>query len=477
MLYKSRIRTANITFFLLLRSCNRFLMMKYILHIIFCLFLISGCVSQNEDISISVSPNVIECPEEGGTFDLNISGTKDWKTDTYPEWITVANANGNASVTIAGNDSFSRQHELIFRHGSKTASVDIYQHNSKVFRSDKSELQTDYRGGKFSFEIECYSDWKLDGLADWIDADILEGDQPEAITLTVGKNLSKTERQHTLLLISGDERIEINIHQGPGPYIALEKDSIDIDGNGGFAEVLFLSNTDIDIASDSYWIRLLNVGHDVRKVTFEVLRNTSDARKGHITISSSSDSEYFMVLTVNQGEKIPQPKISFEESSNLLISDNTGFVLHPIFTDMTNTSLTWVSDKPEVASVNNLGEVSIHKCGKCTITAKNGFHGVSASINVTVKIKAESIGLKLDEQDLSTDPIAVRFAGESLKIIILPDPGNAYTEDFVCISSDPSVAEINGYNIKCIKGGSVYISVESQYNNINKHFQLFILEQ
>ena len=451
--------------------------MKYILCIIFTLVLISCYVNPNEDINISVSPDIIECPDEGGIFNLNVSGTKDWKTDQHPEWITVVNINGNASLTISENKSFSRQHELIFRHGSKNASVNIYQHNSKVLRINQSELHTDYKGGRFSFEIECYSHWQLSELTDWINADILEGNEPEVITLTIQKNTSKTERQHSLLLVSGDESLEISINQGPGPYIALEKESVEINGNGGFAEVLFLSNTDIDICSDSEWIRLLNVGHDVRKVTFEVLRNTSDSRQGHITISSSKDPEYFKVLTVIQADRIPQPTISFEEPVNLLVTDNTGFTLHPVFTDMTNTALTWTSDKPEIASVSNTGEVYIHKCGKCTITAKNAFHGVSATINLTVKIKAKSIGVKLDEQDLSSDPIAVRFAGENLKIIILPDPDNAYTEDFVCISSDPTVAEINGYNIRCIKGGSVYISVESQYNNINKHFQLFILEQ
>ena len=451
--------------------------MKYLLHIISALFIFSGCVSPNEEISISVSPETIECSEEGGTFTLNVTGTQDWKTDSYPEWITVAKTNGNASVRIAENDGSRRGHELVFRYGSKSASVKIYQQNSTVFRINKSELQTDYRGGKYSFTVECYSEWKVTGLTDWIDADILESNEPEEMTLTIGKNSSKNERQHQLMIVSGDEHLEINVTQGPGPYIALEKEVVNMDGNGGFAEVLFLSNTGINISSDVDWIRLLNVGQDVRKVTFEVLRNTSGARQGHITISSSADSEYFKTLTIMQGERIPQPMISFEESANILVSDNKGLVLHPIFTDMTSTNLVWTSDKPEIATVSNMGEVSIHKCGKCTITAKNTFHGVSASVNLTVKIKAKSIRLKLDEQDLSSDPIAVRFIGESLKIIILPDPNNAYTDDFVCISSDPSIAEINGYNIKCLKSGSVYITVESQYNNINKHFQLFILEQ
>ena len=471
------IRTANISFFLILRTDYRYFKMKYLLHIILTCTLISSCARTDEEVTISVSSESVECPAEGGTFEIIISGTRDWETDPLPEWIEVADINGNASVTILPNEGSHRQHDLIFRNGSKTASVRIYQHNSDTFRVSPSALQTDFRGGKFNVEIECYSDWKMEGLTDWIEADIRESNEPEAVSLTIARNTSKTERQQIIQVTSGDRCMEIEVTQGPGPYIALEKETIEMDGNGGFAEVLFLSNTDIDMTSDSEWIRLLNVAHDVRKVTFEVLRNTSDAREGHIRISSATDSEYFKVLTIKQGDKIPQPKITFEEGMNVLISDDTGFILHPVFTDMTDTTLTWISDKPEVASVSGSGEVGIHKCGKCTITAKNSFHGVSASINITVKIKAESIRLKLGEQDLSSDPIAVRFTGESLKLTILPDPDNAYTEDFVCISSDPSVAEISGHTIKCLKGGSVYISVESEYNNINRHFQLFILEQ
>jgi hypothetical protein len=249
-----------------------------------------------------------------------------------------------------------------------------------------------------------------------------------------------------------------------------------MNGDGGFAEILYMSDTDVKITSDSDWIRLVNINHDIRKVTFEVLRNTAEARQGHMTISSETDPEFFKILTVIQGDKIPHPKITFEEASNITVSDNAGFTLHPVFTDMYDTSLTWSSDRPEIATVDSNGKVSVFCCGKCTITARNNFHDISASVNLTVKIKAESIKMKLDEQDLHSNPIAVRFIGETLGISLTPYPENAYKEDFVIISSDPTIAEIDGYKIRCLKSGNVYITVESPYNNISNRFQLFILK-
>ena len=151
-------------------------------------------------------------------------------------------------------------------------------------------------------------------------------------------------------------------------------------------------------------------------------------------------------------------------------------MLHPIFTDMSETSLVWSSDDRSVCEVDQKGGVTIHKGGRCTITARNEYHGLQASITLTIMPKAESMTIMLGDQNMKEIPVAVRFPKNTATLSVTMDPEDAYAEDVTFFSSDPSVGKIIGSTLHCVAPGNATIYAESLYQGMRESFTLIVRE-
>lgn len=444
--------------------------------IILSLLLFISCNPYTVEEQLDISPKLIECENEGGTFEITISGPLDWFTNNSANWTSVNKKSGTAVVTIDKNNGPERTNTITFRSGIQRADLEINQKRSDIFTIDISEAEVSHKASELKIKVECYDSWTISTKAKWITSDIQQSTMPQEVTFSISRSEEKTQRTGTVEFECNGRTICLTITQAPGPYIALEKDQVEIDGDGGIVRILYISTTDVNITTDDSWIRLTDTDPTTRKVAFEVLRNLSGSRTGEIQITSASDNEYFKTLTIIQGEKIDHPAIRFKEGYEMEISSRESFTLTPIFEDMTDNTLTWSSDSPEIASVNQNGTVSIFDSGTCTITAKNSFHNISTNIKLLIKLVASDIKIMLDNQDMEKNPVAVRFPGEKLKVYAYVYPEDSYTEDIVCISSDPSTASVDGMTIICHNPGNTVISIESLYHNIRKSFNLIVIE-
>ena len=184
----------------------------------------------------------------------------------------------------------------------------------------------------------------------------------------------------------------------------------------------------------------------------------------------------FKTLNVHQGEKIPHPNLTLVEGTEISVTDRNGFTLHPIFEDMTDTEVVWSSAAPHIASIDNLGNVTIHKTGYCIIKASNIFHNLEASIILDIKLKANSMGIMFGNQDVISVPISSRFTGEQIPLIITLTPDYAYSEDLIFFSNNPEVAEFERNILHCLKPGKTDIYVESSFNNIRHKFTVIVID-
>lgn len=443
---------------------------------ILAILLICGCGKEVQTEPLKLSVSRAECGKDGGNFEINVFGSADWVTDNTQKWISIDKKGNTAVITISPNPGAWRESTFHFISGRQKAPMTISQERSDIFTVSATDFTSPYKGGKFYINVVCYDRWEISGGDGWLATDIQGSDKPEIVELTVLQSFDIESRSTHIDFICGERTHRITVTQDPSPYMALEKETVEIDGDGGIMQVLYISNTDVSIETEDSWIRIIDNGTDVKVVTFEVSRNLSVARKGHIRITSTADSDYFKTLTVNQGDKIYHPKISIAEGVSLTIQERGSFMLHPVLEDMTDTALTWASDSPETASVDADGRVTVHTGGTCTITARNSFHGVSASIRLEIKLMAESMGLTLGNQDMTANPTAVRFPGEVMEVKVRMQPEDAYCEDMVCISSDPSVVSVSGMTLTCIKPGKVTVSVESLYQNKRSSFTIIVLE-
>lgn len=435
-----------------------------------------GCGKDIREEPLRLSTDIIECGMEGGIFVINVSGPQDWVTDNTAEWISIEKKDGAAEIEVAANSGAARQSEINFSASGQKAGITIIQEHSDIFSVSLTDFRSPYKESEFRVEVECHMPWRIENSNEWISCDISGSDKPESVGFTVHQSFEREGRAGVIYFICGERIHSLTVSQDPSPYIALEKNSVEIDGDGGIIQTLYISNTDVTITPEDSWIRHIDTGADVKMVAFEIIRNLSTERTGHVRISSVADEGYFKILTIRQGEKIDHPKIEFEEGVSLTVHDRGTLTLHPVFEDMKDTSLRWSSDSPATASVDDSGNVTIRTGGSCVITAYNPFHKVSASIRLEIKIRAGDMTLFLGTQDMSENPVAVRFPGEAMTVRIKMDPEDAYCDDAVCISSDPSVVSVSGMTVRCLKPGKVSISVESLYQNLRKSFSILVLE-
>lgn len=440
--------------------------------------IVAGCRKEHPEEPLILSPSSIECGNEGGTFEITVSGSGNWMAENLSDWIGIEKANGYAMIKVDSNHGKERECTINFTRGRQNAELLISQKRSDVFRISKTNHSSSYKEDSFEIEVECYSSWYIVNSYDWITTDIKGSDKPEKVNITIEQSFDKNQREGIIEFVCESSTVQLNIMQEQSPFISIETETMEIDGDGGVMRVLYLSNTDVEISTDADWIRLIHPDSSLKMVAFEISRNLSTTpREGHIMISSSTDKDYTQTLTIIQGEKIDHPKISFQEGTSMTVSGRGCFKLNPIFEDMSDQSLIWESDSPDIASVDTYGTVTVHTGGTCKITARNTLYKVSASITLDIMLKAESMCLMLGTQDMTINPIAVRFPGEVMEVSIIMIPADAYQEDAVCISSDPYIASVNGMKITCHNSGSATITVESLYQKLKSSFTVVVLEE
>lgn len=450
--------------------------MRYLTLIFAILLLCASCRQKPLEGRLEINPAELIAPKEGGEFTIGISGPPYWTTDNTADWIDIKKADDAAVIKIKKNTGTERSREITFSSLYQSAVLSVHQERSDTFSITPSTVRYTYKGGTSEIALECYSPWEASTDCPWISVGTTHGESPAAIAVTAQQSFDRYARSGTVTFACGDRTLTAEITQSPSPYVEVEQSTVEIDGDGGQRSVLYISNTDIELSTDVQWIRLIDRAVSDKTVSFEVLRNTGDSRSGSITISSVDDPEYTKTITVMQGEKIDHPSFHFEEGAHMDISQKGTFALHPVFIDMQDTTLVWSSGNPAVASTDDSGNITVHTGGTCTITARNPFHNVSASISLNIRIKAESMHVRVGSQDMDANPTAVRFAGETLSVSVSLVPEDAYSGDIVCNSSDAGIAKTDGMQIMCISPGKTVIYVESLYHGLMKSFDLIILE-
>lgn len=464
--------------------------MKHLFYIILSLAILSGCRHTDipdEDVTedvvddpikeerLKLNPDAIECGPDGGDFTIRVSSSSDWNLSDTLSWAECTRVDSEtASVTILPNHGTHRQGIAIFFSFSTTDTLTIEQSQSDAFTIDRSSYLAHYDGEEFQISVTSFTPWEVTSDSDWISTDTGIYDGPRTLRVHVGANSEWSERSGQITFTRGNDTLQTHVTQSPHPFIKLRENLIKPGGDGGIYDILYLTNTTVEIYRHPEWVRIIS-GSMANTLSFEVLRNTSEERTGSIVLRSSEDSRVSETLEIHQEASIPHPSLTFKEGTSMTVTTQDSFALTPVFEDMTDTSLTWKSSDTEVAEVDQSGNITICSTGKSTITATNTFHDQTATMTLEVKLKATGIKILLGEQDVLTDIWACRFVGEEIPIKIIMTPEDAYSEDFVFYSSDPAVASFNGHTLICHKTGTAHIYIESIHNDIHCEFTLIVI--
>lgn len=344
-----------------------------------------------------------------------------------------------------------------------------------TFKISQNSKIISYSGDSFTVSITSSKEWIIETKYNWIHTDIDSYNGSCDVTISVDASDERSERSGEIAFIQDTDTLRLNIIQEAKPFIDLASEILETDGDGGTFDILFLSNSEVEVTCSDEWIRLIRHSQG-NIITFEVLRNMYSAREGHILICVTSDKDISRTIKIKQGERVPHPSMSFEEGSQLSVTDDEVFTLHPIFVDMTDTDLTWSSSDPEIANVDNAGNVTVYKTGQCTITASNQYHNIETSITLDIRLKAQQMTVFFGNQDMMQTPVSSRFVGEKIPVEIILTPDYAYSEDLILFSSDSEVADFEGNVLHCLKAGKTEIYVESSFNGLYYNFSVFVID-
>ena len=451
--------------------------MRNCAYIMLCICLLACCRNSEPPVErLTILPQEICCEHTGGEFEIAVECSSDWNLQDTLDWVEAVRLDDvSALVIISGNDSYSRSGKVRVSTGKIDAELSIEQTASNNFSIDCKTQDISYLGDTFTVSVTSYLPWTVMSENSWISTDINSSEGPEKVTVKAEANDQPEDREGKVFFIQERDTLSVTVSQSALPFIKTARDSVSIDGDGGRSDLLFLSNSSVVVTSEEEWIQITEVTPG-NIIYFEVSRNTGEAREGNIKISIESDENIFRTVKVIQGEKVLHPVLRFEEGDQMSVTDSCSFQLHPIFEEMTDNQLIWSSSNPDIAGVDQSGNIRIHKTGQCTVTADNRFHDVQASILLDIKLQAQQISVMFGNQDVIAVPVSSRFAGEKIPVIVTVTPSESYSDDFTFFSSNSEVAEFVNNTLHCLQKGKTDIYIESAFNNWKYTFTVYVIE-
>lgn len=181
---------------------------------------------------------------------------------------------------------------------------------------------------------------------------------------------------------------------------------------------------------------------------------------GVTDLSGNAPSDYFWSFTTGSdaASSVSVISVSLDKNSISIAKGDTDTltaIVNPA--NATNKSLNWTSSNPSVATVNSSGVVSAVSAGSAIITVTTRDSGKTAICYVTVTepvIAVTSVSLNKNNTTI------VKGNNETLTATIYP--ANATNRTISWISSNPSVATVNGSGIvSAVSIGTATITVIS----------------
>lgn len=429
--------------------------------------------SDDEDQYVLFEKSEIEISSEFGEYNIDIDANCQWSVIANTgHWLSFdkygTHPNMGLILKASANDTYSERIATITiqsENGSSKSDIKIIQKENKGIVGDIKE--SEYSGEKQEITIDLKTN-----------IDNISIDTPDWITIQpTNRALSDKSYKFTLLANeSGTDRIGDIVFSGEGKswkYTVKQKsskifpisihfkegDNVVLKNKSDFTLTPIFTPTDCtekELEWTSSNTNVVTVSDGVLKVI-----GNGDAK----VMASSKFVDVNASINVKVDMDIFPSEITFNEGESLLLTDNSDYVLTPIFTptDCTEKELEWTSSNTNVVTVSD-GMLKIIGNGNAKITAKSKWADISTSIDVKVKIKLEQIiPISQDGYYLYSDNWGF---GHTDKLRFKITPSNAYLDELVYTSSNPEIVFIeNGYlTANKSKAGSSQITIQDLYS-------------
>ncbi len=373
--------------------------MKHFLHFIVAFIFAIGILwsCQKEPEFIYSGPSSIELKADGGSSTLTFSANRNWTVASSDFWVSVSPSSGAASdgpitISVSCNPNTTyedRSATVTITMEGFTQMITVQQPANKgIVLPTKSYILASCERS-FEVEVQANVEYSASASVDWIKQISTKGLVSDKLSFSVEENTAIDDREGRITVKALDgsvpEQVVSVIQSGKDALIV--KDSIfDMPYGGGAVEVKVEANVEFDVKTDSDWIHFVQtkaVGTSI--VCLSVDENlTYSHREGKVRIEQKGGTLSHTVI-IRQAERIAVSSVELNKTSLILPLGESETLFATIKPDnASDLAVSWESDHPEVATVNDQGLVTAVSEGTATITAKAA-NGISATCIVSAQ--------------------------------------------------------------------------------------------
>lgn len=420
--------------------------------------------------TVDVTPVV---PQEGGDAKITFTAATAWTASVIStkadSWVDVNPKSGNPGpaeikITTTPNDTYVERNATIqIKCGTETKDVVLTQKqvDNITVTTDKVELGAE--GGTFTIELKSNIDFSYEIKGDWIKYVSTKAYTDKTLTFTAEPNDGVQKREGSVTVKGGEFSETVKVYQsGEEPTLVISQNEYNLEAEGDNIAVEVSSNVAVTmtIPENVSWITE-NKTKSVSTSTFHLdvaANETYETRSAEITFSNE-ESGLSEKVTVNQKGKtfVHVTNVTLDKAELTLIEDEKATLIATVSPeDATDKSVEWSSDNPEVASVDENGEVTAKTAGTATITVTTKDGGKTATCIVTVDSKFRPVtSITLDQTSASLK------AGETVTLTATVNPSDATDKTVTWSTTDATVATVSNGTVTAKKVGTATITAKA----------------
>ena len=420
--------------------------------------------------TVDVTPVV---PPEGGDAKITFTAATAWTASVIStkadSWVDVNPKSGNPGpaeikITTTPNDTYVERNATIqIKCGTETKDIVLTQKqvDNITVTTDKVELGAE--GGTFTIKLKSNIDFSYEIKGDWIKYVSTKAYSDKTLTFSAEPNDDVQKREGSVTVKGGEFSETVKVYQSGGePTLIISKNEYSLEAEGGSIAVEVSSNVAVTmtIPENVSWITE-NKTKSVSTSTFHLdvaANETYEARSSEVTFSNE-ESGLSEKITVNQKGKtfIHVTSVAIDKNELTLIEDEKVTLVATVSPeDATDKSVEWSSDKPEVASVDENGEVRAKSAGTAIITVTTKDGGKTATCIVAVDSKFRPVtSITLDKTSASLK------AGETVTLTATVNPNDATDKTVTWSTTDAMVATVDNGVVTAKKVGTATITAKA----------------
>ena len=293
------------------------------------------------EINFSLSPELINAPAKGGTFDITVTtdeGQK-WKAACEKGWAHLSQSEGEGSATIqvtvdpAETESTLSQ-KITFSAGKGKYFVTIQRKGNK-FSVSPELIEAPAKGGTFTITVTSDVAWTAACEQSWAKLDKTSGDGDATVKVTVNPDDTYSASSQKIVFTAGGNSYYVTIKRAAKVKMTIDKTEINVPVTGGTYTVNVNAGNEQWEAKEETPSGMVTITKSGNKATIKVSEN--DWRNGKSTLVYNHTEQIGKIFEIpiifSSGDqrvtltlKVEEPYLCFDKVTNLTLgTDVTAF--------------------------------------------------------------------------------------------------------------------------------------------------------